>query len=213
MGCFRRHLLLFPTPSDPVSFSRVFYKVGETPFGEPSTQSYISHAEGVRYIHCCWDLQGRRTAPARGAQRGESSNTVRLHCWMYCSRMRARLSMVRSRGLRPLAPPWLSQSSRSTRSDSSSRLCNLPDRSVATATAGKLQRRSRREREGRGYSGKAKQGGGEQRDTQGKATLVLQELMQVHPEQHGMRSLLLRTLPMASVQDSSARNGSKSRGL
>lgn len=69
------------------------------------------------------------------------------------------------------------------------------------------------EREGRGYSGKAKQGGGEQQDTQGKATLVLQELMQVHPEEHGMRSLLLRTLPMVSVQDSSTRNGSKSRGL
>lgn len=133
-------LLLILSPSPGYST-----RCGETPFGEPSTQSYISHAEGVRYIHCCWDLQGRRTVPARGAQRGESSNTVRLHSWMYRSRMRARLSMVQSRGLRPLAPPWLSQSSRSTRSDSSSRLCNLPDRSVATATAGKLQRRSRRE--------------------------------------------------------------------
>jgi len=101
-----------------------------------------------------------RRAGRRPVQRGESPNTVRLSSWMYRSRTCARRSMVRSRGLRPSVPPWLSQSSRSRRRDSSSRLCNLPDRSVATAVAGKLQRRSEREREGKGYPGKAKKGGG-----------------------------------------------------
>lgn len=68
VDCFRRHLLpLFSTPHDPVSFSRTSYKGVGTPFGEPSThtQSHMAHPEGVRYIHRRWDLQGRRSVPAR----------------------------------------------------------------------------------------------------------------------------------------------------
>lgn len=138
---------------------------GETPGGEPSTSAepHAVHAEGRRNLHGCWDVQGRHCR--RSLQRGESSNTVRLCCWMWRSRICARLSMVWSRGLSPSAPPWLSQSSWSRRRDSSSRPCHLPDRSRATAAAGKLQERSRRDREERACPGKAEQ---RAREQQGK---------------------------------------------
>lgn len=77
-GCFRRRLLLlFPISCDPISFSRASYKGGQTPFGEPSTrmQSHIAHAEGVRYILHCWDLQGRRATPVGGRFSAASPQT------------------------------------------------------------------------------------------------------------------------------------------
>lgn len=57
--------------------------------------------------------------------------------------------------------------------------------------------------------GRLSKGGGQQQGTPAKATPVLGEEMHVHPDEDRMRSLLLKTLPMVSMQDSSIRNGSE----
>lgn len=59
--------------------------------------------------------------------------------------------------------------------------------------------------ERRGYPGEDEQGRGQQPS---KCHSVLQG-MHVHPEEHGMRSLLLQTLPIKNAQNSSIRNRSK----
>lgn len=53
---------------------------------------------------------------------------------------------------------------------------------------------------GKGYPGKA-----EQRRREQQGTELLQEEMDVYPEEHRMRNLLLKTLPMLSMQVSSIR--------